>query len=718
MNPEGLPFPQMVRDIIQKEIPKFNPVQNAAIPHVLKGENIVVASPTASGKTLVAEIAILRNYIEGGKSVYLVPLKALASEKYREFKEKYPFMKTALSIGDLDSQEQWLGSYDLIIASNEKMDSLLRHKSPWISNVTLLVIDEIHMLNDQSRGPTLEIVITRMKDVKQVLALSATIQNANEIAQWLKAKLVKSDYRPVKLEKGVAWPEADSVKVEMEEREFALPFHEHALAHDVVGRKKQCIYFVSTRKSAEASAEKMNLSKFLEKKDLDELSKISKEVENVLPVPTKQCRRLAKCVKQGSAFHHAGLLAKQRHLIEQSFLDGKIKVLSSTPTLAYGMNLPAYRVVIRDTRRFDSDYGSFFIPVMDVHQMMGRAGRPKFDKDGEAILLAKTRQEAETLRERYINSDPEPIYSKLGMESMLRMHVLALIASETVQDTQQLREFFSRTFFAKQYGSIDEVMDKIQAILSQLESWKFIRMGGEQLYEGFKTAFDISSNSLEATKVGRRVSELYVDPQSAFTIIQNMKQKLEIEMLLTLCSCMEMKPLLGARKADQPELEDAIEKSGAKAPDVWSYDYEEFMDRFKTSLMFSSWADEKSEEYLLENFGITPGELYNKLLSAEWLLFAASELSILLNQKESANEFNKLRLRIKHGVRTDLLKLVMLKGIGRVRARKLCNAGIRSFADIVSQKDQSEKILGKKVLQTVLSSGEEEDKVRSVKRRR
>src|SRR3989338_9100073 len=127
MRIEDLPFPQMVLDILKKDVPEFNPVQKAALPHVLAGKNLVVASPTASGKTLVAEVAVLKNYVAGGKSVYVVPLKALASEKYHDFREKYPFLRTALSIGDLDSAEQWLGSYDLIIVSNEKLDSLLRH---------------------------------------------------------------------------------------------------------------------------------------------------------------------------------------------------------------------------------------------------------------------------------------------------------------------------------------------------------------------------------------------------------------------------------------------------------------------------------------------------------------------------------------------------------------------------------------------------------------
>jgi helicase len=718
MQIEDLPFPQAVKTALKSEVSEFNPVQKLAIPHILKNENLVVASPTASGKTLVAEIAVLKNYIEGGKAVYMVPLKALASEKYRDFREKYPFVRTAISIGDLDSADQWLGSYDLIVVSNEKMDSLLRHNPPWLRDISLMVIDEIHMLNDPGRGPTLEVVITRLRHVKQIVALSATIKNADEIAEWLNAKLVRSDYRPVRLQKGVSYPENDSLVIDFIENKLKLPSHEHSIIHDAVKKSKQCLLFVSTRKSAEASAEKINLAPFLKPGELPALSRLSREIEKVLSVPTKQCKRLAKCVRQGSAFHHAGLVAKQRQLIEDAFRNGLLKVISATPTLSYGINMPAYRVIIRDTKRYNSDYGNTYIPVMDVHQMMGRAGRPKYDKEGQAIIVGKTKEEAEDLKERYLCSDPEPIFSKLGMESVLRIHVLALIASEVAKNRQELEDFFSRTFFAYQYSDMEAVMGKIESVLNMLENYKFIKIGEDQLIGGFKTAFDISGNPrLAATKIGKRVSELYLDPVSANNIIKNINSK-DLEALMVMNNCAEMYPVLAARKKDYEMLEDVLEKSGIAAPDVWSYDYEDFVDRLKTSLMFTDWMDEKDEDTLLEKYGIAPGELYNKLLSAEWLLYSAAEIAVLLNKKDAANDFSKLKLRIKHGVREELLRLIRLKGIGRIRARKLFSAGIRSHSDIKNSRAKAEELIGKKTVQSLLSQQENEEKVRSFKKRK
>src|SRR3989344_8769053 len=194
MHLENLDIPENIIEILKKSgIEKLNEPQQMAVKKgLLQNKNLVVASPTASGKTLIAEMAFLNNFMKGGKSVYIVPLKALATEKYHEFKEKYEKlgMKIAIAIGDLDSNDQWLKGYDLIIVSNEKMDSLLRHNVDWAKSISLMVIDEIHLLNDASRGPTLEIVITRLRQEcsAQIIALSATISNAEEIAKWLSAK--------------------------------------------------------------------------------------------------------------------------------------------------------------------------------------------------------------------------------------------------------------------------------------------------------------------------------------------------------------------------------------------------------------------------------------------------------------------------------------------------------------------------------------------------
>lgn len=201
--------PKELYEILEKEITKLRPAQEKSIKKgLLQGKNLLVCTPTASGKTLIAELAALKSIIEGkGKAVYIVPLKALASEKYKDFKRRYgKIAKIALSIGDIDSADPFLVDYDLIICTSEKMDSLIRHHASWLSNIKTVIVDEIHLLNDTERGPTLEILLTILKQLlknAQIIALSATIGNAEELAEWLNADLIVDEWRPVKLHKGI-----------------------------------------------------------------------------------------------------------------------------------------------------------------------------------------------------------------------------------------------------------------------------------------------------------------------------------------------------------------------------------------------------------------------------------------------------------------------------------------------------------------------------------
>ena len=302
----------VVKEVLERSgISKLNPVQEKAIKAgILRGENLVVAAPTASGKTLVAEFAALNTIKKGRKVVYIVPLRALASEKYEEFREKYEGLgvKVAMSIGDLDSSDPWLARFDLIIVTSEKFDSLLRHGISWLDQIGLVVIDEIHLLNDPGRGPTLEIIITKLKTLvnPQILALSATIQNYEEIAEWLGARGVRSNYRPVKLYKGVCFggeiyyhPKKKTKRID----DGYPPDFE--ITKDTIRIGKQALIFVSTRKNTESLAG--NLGKLVKKalgpEEKNKLRKLSESVLNALEKPTPQCEKLSNQILDGVAFH-------------------------------------------------------------------------------------------------------------------------------------------------------------------------------------------------------------------------------------------------------------------------------------------------------------------------------------------------------------------------------------------------------------------------------
>ena len=203
-------IPQKLGDILQNiGIDELRPAQSKAVDAgLLKEQNLLICTPTASGKTLIAELAMLSGIIEGrGKSVYVVPLKALASEKAKEFRKRYDSVaKVALSVGDTDFQDNNLSEADLIVCTSEKLDSLIRHRAGWLQHIAVMVVDEVHLLNDRGRGPTLEVVLTLMREIKpqlHIVALSATIGNPLELAKWLDAELVLDDWRPVPLRKGI-----------------------------------------------------------------------------------------------------------------------------------------------------------------------------------------------------------------------------------------------------------------------------------------------------------------------------------------------------------------------------------------------------------------------------------------------------------------------------------------------------------------------------------
>lgn len=202
-------IPEELSEILAKKgIEELRPAQEKALKaELLERKNLLICTPTSSGKTLIAELAAFNSIFRRiGKAVYIAPLKSLATEKYKEFKKFYgDKAKIALSIGDVDEVDPHLHEYDLIITTSEKLDSLIRHRIDWLKNVAVIIVDEIHLLNDPKRGPTLEILITILKEKLknvQIIGLSATIGNPSELATWLDATLVEDNWRPVKLHKG------------------------------------------------------------------------------------------------------------------------------------------------------------------------------------------------------------------------------------------------------------------------------------------------------------------------------------------------------------------------------------------------------------------------------------------------------------------------------------------------------------------------------------
>ena len=662
-----------------KGIRSLYPTQEQAIrAGVLEGANIVLSSPTASGKTLVAILTILKHVLEGkGIALYLTPLRALAAEKYDELRDLASSLgfKVALTTGDYDSSDPWLEDYEVIVTTNEKADSLIRHRAPWFSKVSLAIIDEVHLLGLDRRGPVLEMFIARLKRLKrdvQILALSATIRNIEDLASWLKAKPVVSDWRPVRLKEGVYYDGCiyfDSGEV-IEVKKIGDPLVDLTL--NGLNNKGQVLIFASTRAKAINYAKRLaprvySTLKQNEKGALIESSRSLLKIEK-----NNIVEKLANLLSMGVAFHHAGLSYSVRRYVEKLFKNNMIKVIVATPTLAAGVNLPARRVILADYRRFNVEIGRYeMIPVMEYKQMAGRAGRPQYDRYGEAILIAKTADELELLMEEYVNAIPERIVSKLASEPVLRGQLLASIASGFAGDEEDVIGLMKNTLFATQFD-INSISPILKDALEFLTS--------EELVEKLNGKF-------RATDVGKRVAELYVTPQSAVTIIKGLVKKSKsssIGYLHLITSTPDM-PKLYLRRGERKNLLQLLYEVEDELIIEPSYDPSElefFLAELKTAMVLEDWINEVTDDEIYEKYGIGPGDLYSLIQTAEWLLYSAYELAKLKGLIHHLLPLLSLRKRVKHGVKEELLELARIKGIGRVRARILFNAGFKRLEDI------------------------------------
>jgi len=670
MRVAGLGLDARIVEILKGQgIEELYPPQTDAIGPALLGENLVLAIPTASGKSLVAYLAILASVLRGGKALYIVPLRALAAEKYEDLKEFEQLgMKVGISVGDYDSVDPTLEKFDVIVATSERADSLLRHRTNWLQQLTVVVADEVHLINDADRGPTLEITLAKLRQVNpkaQVLALSATIKNSDQLAKWLEAEHVKSEWRPVPLKEGVYHDGlihfVDKSITEIKAGEDAIS----GLVADIMSTGGQALVFVNTRRSTEALAKVVGsrIRHDLDEKKKDHLKKVAESLSAAQDEPTSMGARLARCIENGAAFHNAGLTNPQRAIVEKEFRKGRLACIVATPTLAAGINLPARRVIVRDLNRFDVNFGLAPIPVLEVKQMCGRAGRPRYDKYGEAILFAKDIDEVDELMEDYFLSEPEAIESKLGSEPALRMHVLASVATGHVGTEEDLLAFFNRTFFAF-VGDVYTIHGKIREVLDFLEKEEFINR-----HDGF----------LKPTFFGKRTSDLYIDPLSAVKMRDTLRKPRDdpIFHLWSICTTPDM-PKLYLRRGDYAWVEQKIEEAEFTFP-IEDYDF--FLAEVKTAALLDDWTAERTEEEVTKKFGIGPGDVRRMTDQAEWLLYSMAELGRIFNKKK-VRALTRLTTRVQYGVKEELLELISLRGVGRVRGRALHQRGFKSLRDL------------------------------------
>ena len=711
MRPSDTNLPPPVQEILASQgIEEFYPPQAEALPKVFAKKNVVLAVPTAAGKSLVAYLAIIHRLLaEGGKALYVVPLRALAREKYEDLQAFEPLgLKVGISTGDLDESDTRLGKYDIIVCTSEKADSLLRHGLTWVDKIRVLVIDEIHLIHDPTRGPTLEVIISRFKALNpktQLIALSATIKNAVELSDWLGAELIQSDWRPVTLHEGVyfkhviRFDDGSKKPVAGDAKQALDVLVEYALRDG-----GQALVFVNNRKSTVSVAQR--LTSLIEptisaedNKRLKTLISTMRKSQGELVAPDES---LSLCIEKGVAFHHAGLDNSQRRAVEKGFKDRMIKCIVATPTLAAGVNLPARTVIIRDLWRYDMNFGMVPLPILEYKQQAGRAGRPRYDSVGEAITIAKDSDQADTIFSNYVLADTEPIFSKLGAQSAMRMHLLAAIATGFVKDYEGIIKFIHSTFYAYQADQLT-IEQEVKTALEFLQESGFV----EKVRSGYiPTAF------------GTRTTALYVDPLSALRLknaleFLHTREASALGFLHAVCSTPDLRSLYmrGTDAWVEEKLDYVAGELLTDVPERGSPEYEWFLSDLKTAFLLNDWIEEVPLDSLVSKYNVWPGDVHTVLEVAEWLLHALREFARMY-EFSVVNSIGDVITRVQHGCKEELLNLVTLKGIGRVRARALYTAGfptVNSLRGIPEERLAKIKGVGKAVAVNIKKQLGEDD---------
>ncbi len=643
----------------------YPPQQQAVKAGMLDGKSILVSAPTASGKTLIAMLAIL-SYLSrnSGKAVYLSPLKALASEKYSEFKKMEniakPQIKVAISTGDFEELEKNLQQYNVLILTNEKMDSIMRHNAAWIDKVGLVIADEIHLIGDQDRGPTLEMVLSRLgqlEPVPQIVGLSATVTNSDEVAQWLDCIPVKSEWRPVPLSEWVCdggeviVPGGENFEIETSARGLPVDLCLHSVRDG-----GQALLFAETRARSMSQATRASdaVSKLLSDDDVTMLKGTAKKIL-ANNEHTKVVLRLADLVERGVAFHHAGMNQDCRNAVESGFRNGNIKMVSSTPTLAAGVNLPARRVVISSISRYDFKKNENLpISVLEYKQLSGRAGRPQYDDHGESIVVAGG-LDPHNVIEHYVFGEPEPILSKITGDKSLRIHVLSMIVTNPAIKDGDIVDFFLKTLGGCQ-STKSSLTLAVRIALRLLVKEGMLKKKGDRY---------------AATGIGKKTSQLYLDPMTAAGFVKSLemiseKKSHTFGILHMISNCDEFFPKFSLRNKDYEDACTLIEANSQQLIEpISEYDCN------RSLLALYSWIHEATEVCLSDNLGVESGDMYRMAETGNWLLYCLRVISKEIGRADLLAKIDILRTRIKYGIKPELVDLVGIRGIGRTRARIL-----------------------------------------------
>ena len=475
-------FPQDILSLwLGQESDKLLPLQEMAVKkHGLFGTgNLLIQAPTSSGKTFIGEMAAIHTALRRKKVVYLVPLKALAEEKYLDFKEKYePYgIKVIISTRDHREFDEALesGHFSIAVVVYEKLAQFLVRQPQRFQEVELVIADELEILSDPDRGALVELLLTQLIRRRcRVIGLSAVIGHAQRLASWMQAELVQYDRRPVELRYGVlhgglfryrtynTFGEGDEQFVDVRSENPWEIITETVASF--VERGETCLVFVKARHEAWHGAERLaaRLNLPAATHALEELRELEATHAREALMQTLSC---------GVGFHNADLRPQERRLVEKAFRHDEVRVLVSTSTLATGLNLPAQNVFIAAEKwRYDNRFTMpWKAPILrsEYENMGGRAGRYGYHHDfGRSILVAATPFDQETLWRRYVEGERESIEPRLA-QTPLEDHILRLVAARICQDEAELNAFFESTLSGRWIWTETMTPDQMDSQMSR-----------------------------------------------------------------------------------------------------------------------------------------------------------------------------------------------------------------------------------------------------------
>ena len=640
---------------------EFNRMQREALPVLVETDhNVVASAPTASGKTALAELAICKTLSEGGTALFIAPMRALTNEKESEW-ERFEAMGYSVYVvtGERDLNPRRARHADVLVMTPEKVDSATRkHDSrryDFVTDVDCCVIDEVHLLDSERRGGVLEVTVSRLRRLcdPRFVALSATMPNVQDVAAWLDAPSEATfafgdDYRPVDLQTGVkTYSHGENSFADKYRRLYrALDLAEPHIRED-----GQALVFVASRQDAVSAAAKTRDE--LAERDVPigargdyDFHQVAKELSD---------DRLHKAVLDGVAFHHAGLSKADRDRIETWFREGKIAVLFSTSTLAWGVNLPARCVIVRDTKYHDPLEGEVDISPLDLLQMLGRAGRPGYDDVGYGWVVCD-RSDADRYR-RLLREGTE-IESHLAAD--LAAHLNAEIAMGTVDDLDDVLSWLETTYYYVRAASepaaydFENLRDRVRDTLESLVDRGFVETGDDL--------------GIDPTPLGRLASKYYLrlSTAEAFHDLAG-RDRIDADAVLETVAAAAEFDSVSARQSEA-EAVDAVLGSDADHLDDGG---RKVLAILRASTSDSIPADLRSDAWIIRR-------------NALRLLAALREFLAEFAGPRAANLARRLEARIEHGVSRDAVSLTAVDGVGAGRASTLATGGHSRPADLVA----------------------------------